>query len=61
MAKYHIICPQCGDEFDYNYNYLASISHFGFVMRYGAQSFSVKCPECRKRAGYNAKDKEVVI
>ncbi|MEJ2252449.1 MAG: hypothetical protein P8Y70_20750 [Candidatus Lokiarchaeota archaeon] len=60
MAIYHLTCPRCGNEFDFDYNQFSSLTKFGLVIRYGAHSFSVKCPSCRKRARYHVTDNDRV-
>ena len=56
MTMYHLKCPNCGHDFDFNYNQFVGISKLGIVMRYGPNSFSVKCPFCRKRERYEVSD-----
>ncbi|MEM0156404.1 MAG: hypothetical protein QW597_07400 [Thermoplasmataceae archaeon] len=58
MVMYHLKCPLCGHEFDFDYNSMVGISRLGIVMRYGPYSFSVKCPACRKRSRYNVTEED---
>jgi predicted RNA-binding Zn-ribbon protein involved in translation (DUF1610 family) len=60
MTMYHLKCPNCGFEFDFDYNQFVSISKLGIVMRYGAHDFSVKCPNCRKRQRFHVEDADRV-
>ena len=60
MTIYHLTCPKCDTEFDFNYNQLMSISKHGIVFRFGPYSFSVKCPNCRKRSRYHVSDEDRV-
>ncbi|MEM0161372.1 MAG: hypothetical protein QW258_04335 [Thermoplasmata archaeon] len=61
--KYHLKCPNCGNEFDFNYNEFSSLSDPnipGLVFRYGPHSFSIKCPQCHKRNRYSVTDEDLV-
>jgi endogenous inhibitor of DNA gyrase (YacG/DUF329 family) len=60
MTMYHLKCPNCGNEFDFDYNQLIGISKLGIVFRYGAHDFSVKCPACRKRQRFHVSDEDRV-
>ena len=44
--KYHIICPNCGHEFNIDYSEWNSLSdpEVGIIFRYGSNTFSCKCP-----------------
>jgi phage terminase large subunit GpA-like protein len=57
---YHLKCPNCGEEFDFDYNEFNSFSKLGLVFRYGPYSFSVKCPNCRKRSRYHVTEADRV-
>lgn len=59
MTLYHLHCPKCGEEFDFNYNSLVGISKLGIVVRYGPHDFSVKCPNCRKRGRYSVTEDDI--
>jgi endogenous inhibitor of DNA gyrase (YacG/DUF329 family) len=58
MTLYHLKCPNCQHEFDFDYNQFVSISKLGIVMRYGPHMFSVKCPNCRKRERFHVGDED---
>ena len=57
MAKlYHLTCPRCSNEFDFEYsewNSLSDTKDFGIVFREAPHAFSIKCPACRKRSHYH--------
>ncbi len=64
MAQmYHLTCPKCGHEFDFNYdqwNSLSDPSVPGLVWREGGHSFAIKCPSCRKRSHYKVSEADEV-
>lgn len=60
MTLYHLKCPNCGEEFDFDYSEINSFSKLGLVFRYGPNAFSVKCPKCRKRSRYHVTEADRV-
>ena len=60
--KYHIICPNCGHEFNIDYSEWNSLSdpEVGIIFRYGSNTFSCKCPQCHKRSRYHVTDSNEV-
>lgn len=59
MTLYHLVCPKCSNEFNFNYNPLIGISKLGIVVRYGMNDFSVKCPSCRGRSRYSVGEEDI--
>ena len=62
-TEYHLKCPKCGHEFDFNYSQWNSSSDPdvpGISYRYGPHMFSISCPSCRKRSRYHVSAKDEV-
>lgn len=62
MTEYHLKCPECGHEFDFNYSQWNSLSdpHIGISYRWGRYEFEVKCPSCHERSYYHVSEKDEV-
>ncbi len=63
MPWFHLKCPECGNEFNLDYNYLAKdikIPNIPGVRFYTPHIFSVKCPSCGKRTRYHTTDEDIV-
>jgi endogenous inhibitor of DNA gyrase (YacG/DUF329 family) len=62
-TEYHLKCPKCGHEFDFDYSQWNSSSDPdvpGISYRYGPHRFSINCPSCHKRSRYHVSEKEGV-
>ncbi len=56
---YNLKCPNCGNEFQYYYDFLFPSAELGIVFKYGPNTFSVKCPQCHKRTRYHVTDADI--
>lgn len=59
VSEFHLKCPKCVNEFDFEYDQLNSFSDPnvpGITWREGTHRFAVKCHSCGKRFHYHMGD-----
>lgn len=61
MPAYHLVCPNCGSEFDFDFDPILKspmVYNHGMVFYYGLHTFSVKCGQCKKRNRYHVNEED---